>query len=435
MPRRSSTYSLYDVEDASPTGMILTQDMQKEEIMKLSKLVSLGLAATMTASLAACGASSTPEATSSSGKSGGNVIKIGVFEPTTGENGGGGFQEVLGIRYANETHKTVKIGDTEYTIELDEVDNKSDKTEAVSAANKLVGDKVSVVLGSYGSGVSIAAGQIFADAKIPAIGASCTNPQVTQGNDYYFRVCFLDPFQGSVMASFSKDEFGATKAYVLSMLGDDYTVGLAKNFVIAFEAAGGEIVGDETFVEGTADFSAYLNNAVSSGAEVIFAPSAIAYAPQIIEQANSLGVNIPILGGDTWENSAISSAQEGTDMKVFVSTFFDENDESGLAKEFVTGFKAWLNGDSQNLTNNGGNDVVAAVSALSYDAYMVAVAAIEKAQSTDGEAIRNALAGISMDAVTGALSFDENGDAIKNTAYIKQAIDGAFQFYKVQTAA
>ena len=230
------------------------------------------------------------------------------------------------------------------------------------------------------------------------------------------------------------DEFGAKKAYVLSMLGDDYTVGLAKNFVIAFEAAGGEIVADETFVEGTADFSAYLNNAVSGGADVIFAPSAIAYAPQIIEQASALGVSLPILGGDTWENSAISDAQNGTDMQVFVSTFFDENDESGLAKEFVSGYKAWLNGNSQNLTNNGGNDVVAAVSALGYDAYMTAVAAIEKAQSTDGSAIRDALAGLSIDAVTGSISFDANGDAVKSTAYIKQAIDGGFQFYKVQNA-
>ena len=261
-----------------------------------------------------------------------------------------------------------------------------------------------------------------------------TNAAVTAGNDYYFRVCFLDPFQGSVMASFAMEEFGAKKAYVLSMLGDDYTVGLAKNFVIAFEAAGGEIVADETFVEGTADFSAYLNNAVAGGADVIFAPSAIAYAPQIIEQASALGISLPILGGDTWENSAISDAQNGTDMQVFVSTFFDENDESGLAKEFVTGYKAWLNGNSQNLTNNGGNDVVAAVSALGYDAYMTAVAAIEKAQSTDGSAIRDALAGLSIDAVTGSISFDANGDAIKSTAYIKQAIDGGFQFYKVQNA-
>ncbi len=126
----------------------------------------------------------------------GNVIKIGVFEPMTGENGGGGFQEVLGIRYANQVYPTVELNGVTYTIELVEVDNKSDKTEAVTAAQNLVSNGVIAVIGSYGSGVSIAAGEIFADAKIPAVGASCTNPQVTEGNDFYFRVCFLDPFQG-----------------------------------------------------------------------------------------------------------------------------------------------------------------------------------------------------------------------------------------------
>ena len=167
------------------------------------------------------------------------------------------------------------------------------------------------------------------------------------------------------------EECGAKNAYVLSMLGDDYTVGLAKNFVSAFEAAGGTVVGNETFTEGTADFSAYLNNAVAAGADVIFSPSATTYAAQIIKQAASLGLKLPILAGDTWENSAISDAQKGTDIKVYCSTFFDENDDSGLAKEFVAGYKKWLNADKQNLTNNGGNDVVAAVSALGYDAYMM----------------------------------------------------------------
>ena len=287
-------------------------------------------------------------------------------------------REVLGIQYANSVKPTVTINGEEYKIELrhsgQPVLDRQGRLRCPAAGCRQSFRR----LGSYGSGVSIAAGTYFANAKIPAIGCSCTNAAVTAGNDYYFRVCFLDPFQGSVMASFAMEEFGAKKAYVLSMLGDDYTVGLAKNFVKAFEAAGGEIVADETFVEGTADFSAYLNNAVSGGADVIFAPSAIAYAPQIIEQASALGVSLPILGGDTWENSAISDAQNGTDMQVFVSTFFDENDESGLAKEFVSGYKAWLNGNAQNLTNNGGNDVVAAVSALGYDAYMAAVAAIEK---------------------------------------------------------
>ena len=363
-----------------------------------------------------------------------NVIKIGVFEPQSGDNGAGGKQEVLGIQYANTVKPTVTIGGKEYKIELDIQDNQSSTDKAVSAAQQLVADKCSVVLGSYGSGVSIAAGTYFANAQIPAIGCSCTNAAVTAGNDYYFRVCFLDPFQGSVMANFAMEECNAAKAYVLSMLGDDYTVGLAKNFVSAFEGLGGEVVGDETFVEGTADFSAYLNNAVSAGADVIFAPSATTYAALIIEQASTQGLTIPVLAGDTWESSVISDAQNGTGVDVFCSTFFDENDDSGLASAFVTGFKDFINGDSQNKANNGGNDIVAAVSALGYDAYMTAVAAIESAQSTKGADIQAALKALKTDAVTGSISFDENGDAIKDTAYIKQAIDGGFSFVKVQTA-
>ena len=196
----------------------------------MKKIIALLLAAVMVMCLFAGCASS----------GGSKVIKIGVFEPQSGDNGAGGKQEVLGIQYANSVKPTVTINGEEYKIELDIQDNQSSTDKAVSAAQQLVADKVSVVLGSYGSGVSIAAGTYFANAKIPAIGCSCTNAAVTAGNDYYFRVCFLDPFQGSVMASFAMEEFGAKKAYVLSMLGDDYTVGLAKNFVIAFEAAGGD---------------------------------------------------------------------------------------------------------------------------------------------------------------------------------------------------
>ena len=410
----------------------------------MKKVLSLVLALCMIFALCACGSSSTAssstaassDAAAASASSSSNVIKIGVFEPQSGDNGAGGKQEVLGIEYANSLRNTVTVGGTEYTVELDIQDNQSSTDKAVSAAQQLVSDKVAVVLGSYGSGVSIAAGTYFKDAQIPAIGVSCTNAAVTAGNDYYFRVCFLDPFQGSVMASFAMDNFNASKAYVLSMLGDDYTVGLAKNFVIAFEAAGGEVVADETFTEGTSDFSSYLQNAIDAGADVIFAPSATTYAAQIIEQASTKGLEIPLLAGDTWESSVISDAQNGTDVEVYCSTFFDENDDSGVASEFVSGFKAWLNANSDKLTNNGGNDIVAAVSALGFDAYNVALDAIEAADSLDGAAIQQALVAFSgEDYVTGAISFDENGDALKNTAYIKQAVDGGFSFVKVQTAA
>ena len=152
----------------------------------------------MVAALAACGTAATPAATGS-GAAAAGTLKIGVFEPATGENGAGGQQEVLGIRYAQSLKPTVTIGGKTYNIQLVEVDNQSDKAAAVTAAQSLINNGVIGVLGSYGSGVSIAAGSTFATAKIPAVGCSCTNPQVTAGNDYYFRVCFLDPFQGTVM--------------------------------------------------------------------------------------------------------------------------------------------------------------------------------------------------------------------------------------------
>lgn len=364
-----------------------------------------------------------------------NVIRIGVFEPSTGDNGAGGKQEILGIQYANSLRPTVTLGGEEYKIELVIEDNQSVTDKAVSAAQSLVSKDVSVVLGSYGSGVSMAGGDIFADAEVPAIGISCTNPNVTLLCDYYWRICFLDPFQGTVMANYAK-ELGATKAYVLTMLGEDYGVGLGKYFVDAFKGLGGEVV-EENFTEGTSDFTAYLNNAVSNGCDVVFAPSSTTYAALIIDQAASMNAAFPILAGDTWENSAILEAAKGKDIKVYCSTFFDENDDAAAAAEFVTGFKAWLNADSSNLTNNGGNDIVAAVSALGFDAYNVAIEAIIAADSADTAAIAEALPGVAYTGVTGQITFDENGDANKDMAYIKFANPetGAFDFMKTQSVA
>ena len=148
------------------------------------------------ASGAAAAAAALAGCSSGSGSTGGKTVKIGVFEPASGDNGAGGKQEVLGIEYANSVAPTVDIGGESYTVELVEVDNQSSTDKAVTAAQELVSKKVSVVLGSYGSGVSIAAAPTFQSASIPAIGCSCTNPAVTGANPYYFRVCFLDPFQG-----------------------------------------------------------------------------------------------------------------------------------------------------------------------------------------------------------------------------------------------
>ena len=163
-----------------------------------------------------------------------DVVRIGVFEPQSGDNGAGGKQEILGMQYANVETPTVEIGGKTYTVELVYADNQSSNTVAPSAAQTLVSAGCPVVLGSYGSGVSIAASSVFGDAGIPAIGVTCTNPAVTLGNSHYFRICFLDPFQGTVLANFARDQFGATKAYCLAKLGDDYSVGLVNYFMDAF---------------------------------------------------------------------------------------------------------------------------------------------------------------------------------------------------------
>jgi len=359
-----------------------------------------------------------------------NVIKIGVFEPVTGENGGGGSQEVLGVRYANKTYPSVEIGGKTYKIELVEVDNKSDKTEAVTAANSLISKGVSAIIGSYGSGVSIAAGQIFADAKVPAVGASCTNPQVTQGNDYYFRVCFLDPFQGTVMANYAYQNKAKTAA-VITQLGDDYSSGLGTFFVNAFKKLSGDsaIVAQEQFQTNQTDFKAILTNIKAKNPDVIFAPSSIATAPLIIKQARELGITCTIMGGDTWENATIIE-NAGKDAEgIVLSTFFDDADPATAeAESFIKGFKPYLKENKQD-------EIIPAVSALGYDAYLSILDAIKKADSTDSTKIKDALKTVEFEGVTGKISFDQNGDAKKDMAFIKTVKDGKFQFLKTVTVA
>ena len=226
-------------------------------------------------------------------------------------------------------------------------------------------------------------------------------------------------------------------AYVIAEKGDTYSLGLANNFKTAFEALGGEVI-METFPTNTTNFSDYLQKALDNKAAVIFAPNSTTVAANLIKNAQDLGVECPLMAGDTWESSVILDAAKGADFDVYCSTFFDENDTSGTAKAFVSGFKAWLNANSNYKDMNGGNDIVAAVSALGFDAYNVAMAAIREAATAKGSALTSidvakALCTLNYtDAVTGVIQFDETGDAIKDSAYIKKAADGAFEFVTVQ---
>ncbi len=389
----------------------------------MKKITALVLILTMVLMVfAGCGGGGTAEDE--------KVIKIGVFEPLTGENGGGGFQEVLGIRYANTVYPTVEINGETYQVELVEVDNKSDKTEAVTAAQSLMNAGVSAVIGSYGSGVSIAAGEIFKEAQVPAVGASCTNPQVTDGNDYYFRVCFLDPFQGTVMANYAIQN-GAKTAAVITQLGDDYSSGLGAFFVEAFNKLGGpgSVVSQEQFQTNQTDFKAILTNVKAVNPDVIFAPSSITTAPLIIKQARELGITCPIMGGDTWENATIIENAGADAEGIVLSTFFDEAEPAtDEAASFITGFKEYL-------VENDQDEIIPAVSALGYDAYITVLEAIKAAGSTEGTAVRDALTGVSVVGVTGAISFNEIGDANKDMAFIKTVKDGAFKFLMTVSVA
>ena len=402
----------------------------------MKKFLALALAFVMVFALCACGGtpapakSAAPADGAAEAPAGENpVVKIGVFEPQTGDNGPGGKQEILGMQYANYVQPTVDIAGTTYDVQLEIVDNRTTAENGPSAAAELMNREVSVVLGSYGSGVSMAGGAVFAEAGVPAIGVTCTNPQVTSDCEVYFRVCFLDPFQGTVLANYAYKELGVTKAYTLAMLGSDYDQGLVYYFAEAFKALGGEVI-SEDFPESTANFVSYVNNAKAAGAGVIFAPVSTNYAQLIIEAAAAQGYEGELLGSDTWDNNMVVESAKGKNVSLKITTFYQE----GGNADFDAGIKEWMNANPDALTNNGGNDMVSAVTAMGYDAYFVALEAIKAAGSVDPAAVLKALPGVSYEGVSGLIEFDDIGDAKRDQAYIKTANTetGVWEFVKVQ---
>lgn len=393
----------------------------------MKKVLALILALCMVFALCACSSSG-----GSSASKDGDTVVIGVYEPQSGDNGAGGKQEILGMQYANSVCPTVEIGGKTYNVELVISDNESSTDKAVSAATKLISAGASIVLGSYGSAVAIAASDTFAEAGIPVIGVTCTNPQVTEGNDHYFRICFLDPFQGTVQANFANSEYGAKVAYCLGELGNDYDQGLINYFKEAAEAMGMEVI-TESFPKGNSDFTSYLTNAKNAGAEVIFAPTSISYAQLIVEQAASQGINIPMCAPDTWDSNVVLAAAQGTDLEISVSTFYAE----GGDPEFEEGIKAWLADNSEAMANNGGNDMIAAVTVMGYDAYFTALEALKAAGSIDPADVLAALPGVTYTGISGAIAFDDIGDAIRDTAFIKRAntSDNVWDFVAAQSVS
>ena len=357
------------------------------------------------------------EPTSGSASQSSDTIKIGVFEPITGASAAGGEMTVEGIKLANE-----KVGEVlGKKVELVIIDNKSDKVEAANAVSRLIEkDKVVAIIGSYGSSLSMAAGDIVKQAKVPAVGCSPTNPLVTLNNDYYFRVCFIDPFQGTVMANYATNKLGAKTAAIIQDVQQDYSVGLSKYFVDTFKKNTGNencIVATTSYNTGDQDFTAQLTNVKTLNPDVIFAPGNYGESALLIKQARDLGITTPILGGDTWEApeflSIGGSAVEGA---VYSTHFSSEKPVNDVSKQFLTDYNAKY---SKNAN---------AFSALGYDAYMVIIDAITKANSTDSVAIRDAIAKTTgFVGATGNITLDENGDAVKS-AVINTVKDGKFVY-------
>ena len=399
----------------------------------MKKVIALVLALVMVFALCACGSSDSGSSTKAA-SSDEKVVKIGVFEPTSGQNAAGGKKEILGIEYAHSLYPTIDINGETYNIELVYADNASAAEKAPSAAQLLISNDVSVVIGTYGSGCAIAAGDLFAEAKIPAIGTSCTNPQVTLGNDYYFRIAYIDPFQGAVMASYALKN-GCKNCVVIVEAGDDYSAGFGNYFSEAM-VKGGASCDTVTFQKDETDFSTIMANIKSKDYDGIFAPVSIETAPLIINQAREAGVECQIMAGDTWDDISIAERAGANANGVFFSAFFDASDTSNEAGvEFNKGILEWIAADATRTENNGGTaDAISSVTPCGYDAYMAAYNAILAAQSTDGEAIRDALAGLEVKGlVTGDLKFDENGDAIKNYVAIKTFQDGKIVFSDAYT--
>ena len=338
-----------------------------------------------------------------------DVVKIGVYLPVTGGNAIGGQLEWDGVKLANKEAPTV-LGKK---VELVFVDNKSDKVEAANAVKRLVEkEKVNAIIGTYGSSLAMAGGEVAEKAKTPMVGTSCTNPLVTQGKKFSFRVCFIDPFQGAGAAAFAKDVLKAKTAACLIEVTEDYSVGLASFFERNFTKNGGKIVAKLNYQKGDQDFTAQLTEIISKNPDVLYIPANFAEGAIIMRQASELGAKFKVLGGDAMDNPEIVKIG-GKSVEGFSYTTFAYAPEmpnmNPTQKKFTENWRKAFKGKEPN-----------ALAACGYDAYMIIIDAIKRAKSDDPVKIADALAATKGFAgVTGLTTINKSHDAEKSVGIMQ----------------
>ncbi len=342
------------------------------------------------------------------GPGGGDTIRLGEYASLTGKEAGFGQSSHRGTLLAVEEINAAG-GVLGRQLELITEDNQTKPGESATVAKKLISrDRVVALLGEVASGRSLEAAPIAQAARIPMIAPAATNPKVTETGDYIFRVCFIDPFQGTAMARFALDTLKVRRVAIASSVSSAYSVGLAQFFKETFAAGGGEIAAEQRFSEGDKDFRAQLTAIRAAGVEAVFVPAYYTEAALLVRQARELGMTIPFLGGDGWEAPQLLEIGGDALNGCYYSTHFSAEDTAPRAAEFVRRYRERWNGETPG-----------AFAALGYDSVYVLVDAIRRAGTTDGPALRDALATTkNFPGATGDTTIDARRDASKPAAII-----------------
>ena len=352
------------------------------------------------------------------------TIKVGINAPMTGDIPKVGEGSKFAAQMWLEDIKAaggLEVGGKKYPVELVIEDNESKAESAVKVNTKMITeDEVLVIVGPQSSKQAIPAGEVANNYKTPMISPWSTNPDTTNDRPFVFRGCFLDPFQGPVLANFIKEEFGFTKAAVLYDVASDYPKGLAEFFKEAWEKVNGagSVVAFESFTTKDADFSSQLSKIIKSGAEVLFTPQYYNEVALIVQQAHELGWKKPIVGSDSW-GSAETVELCGKDCYgLFFSTHYAAAGAKGATKAFIDRY------------NKKYGYVPDDVGALTWDALGIMdkiTGNIEK----DRQSVRDAMAKIKeFNGITGKMTFTENGDPIKCAVIVKISDKGEYEFFK-----